>query len=166
VIIHSRQVSDSDLEEMQKLLLKEGPNKWNFITEESIEHQFRLIRSNKAVVVLAEENIIHGFSILIFKEASPARLSNYDDLSSVAYIADVVVSRDQSGSGLGSTLLRKSIDLARKEGCDNVYIERHEENLASAGMMRKAGFEIVETFFDPSKRDAGSRRTSVLVKAT
>jgi hypothetical protein len=50
--------------------------------------------------------------------------------------------------------------------CEKVYIERHEENLASAGMMRKASFKLVGTFYDPQKRTAGSRNTSVLVKNT
>jgi len=164
--IHSRNVSEADLEEMRSLLLRDGPNEWNYITDDSIEEQFELIRSGKAVVVLAEENEIHGFSVLIFKEACPAILSKYDDLSSIAYIADVVVSANQHGRRFGSKLLLQCIELARIENCTSVYIKRHESNLASAGMMRKAGFEIVETYFDPDKRDAGSRNTSVLVKST
>ena len=108
--IHSRKVNDADLKEMRKLLLKDGPNEWNYITEGSIEHQFQLIRNNKAVVVLAEENNIYGFAVLIFRDAAPARLKKYDNLSSIAYIADVVVSLDQSGNGIGSKLLQKSIN--------------------------------------------------------
>lgn len=166
VKIHSRQVSDADLQEMRSLLLKDGPNEWNYITEESIEHQFQLIRNNNAVAVLAEDNGIHGFAVLIYREASPAKLCKYDNLSAIAYIADVVVSLRKSGGGLGTRLLKKSIELAGKAECTKVYIERHEENPASAGMMRKAGFEVVETFFDPGKRDTGSRKTAVLVKNT
>ncbi|KZN44401.1 hypothetical protein [Pseudoalteromonas luteoviolacea] len=41
-------------------------------------------------------------------------------------------------------------------------IERHEENLASAGMMKNAGFTIYETFHDPDKRSSGRQNSVVL----
>ena len=162
--VHFRPVNEKNLQEMKELLLAEGPNEWNYITDESIEQQLQLIREEKAYAILAEEDRIHGFAVLILKEASPDSLSKYDDLSSIAYINDVVVSSEQSGKGLGSKLLEKSIDLARQNRCCKVYIERHEENLASTGMMRKVGFEVVETFHDPIKRTSGSRKTCMLAK--
>ena len=160
--IHSRQLDKIDLQKMRELLLKEGPSEWNYLTDESIDHQFQLIDQGKALAVIAEEASIVGFAVLILKEACPAKLSKYSVLSDIAYINDVVVASSQSGKGLGTQLLKESIKLAGHEKCTNVYIERHEENLASAGMMRKAGFELVETFHDPIKRTAGSRNTSVL----
>jgi len=166
VKIHSREIDDTDFEQMHTLLLKDGPNDWNYITEESIALQFQLIRNKQATAVLAEENGIHGFSVLVFKQACPAKLSKYDELCSIAYINDVVVSSDHSGKGIGSKLLQESINLARIEKCKRVYVERHEENLASAGMMRKAGFELVETFLDREKRSSGSRNTSILAIST
>ncbi len=164
--IHSRQLDETDLQAMRELLLKEGPNEWNYITDESIDHQFQLIKQGKALAVIAEETSIVGFAVLIIKEASPSKLSKYSVLLDIAYINDVVVASSQSGKGLGSQLLKESIKLAGNEKCTNVYIERHEENLASAGMMRKAGFELVETFHDPNKRTTGSRNTSVLCICT
>ena len=160
--IHARQLNEADLQTMRKLLLKEGPNEWNYITDESIDHQFQLINQGKALAVIAEETSIVGFAVLIIKEACPPKLSKYSALSDIAYINDVVVASSQSGKGLGSQLLNEAIKLAGNEMCTNVYIERHEENLASAGMMRKAGFELVETIHDPKKRTTGSRNTSVL----
>jgi len=160
--IHSRQLNETDFKTMRKLLLKEGPNEWNYITDESIDHQFQLINQGKAFAVIAEETSIVGFAVLIIKDACPAKLSKYSVLLEVAYINDVVVASSQSGKGLGSKLLKESIKLAGNENCTYVYIERHEENLASAGMMKKAGFELVETFQDPKKRTTGSRNTSVL----
>ena len=103
-----------------------------------------------------------GFAVLIMKEACPSKLSKYSALANIAYIGDVVVASSQSGKGLGTQLLEEAIKIAGIEKCGYVYIERHEENAASAGMMRKAGFELVDTFHDPDKRTAGSRRTSVL----
>lgn len=159
--IHSRHLNDVDFQIMKKLLLKEGPNEWNYITDESIEYQFNLIQNGNALAVLAEENEILGFAVVILKESCPSKLSKYDQLSTIAYINDVVIAASQSGKGLGTKLLKESIRLASIEKCSKVYIERHEENLASAGMMRKAGFELVETFNDPNKRTSGSRNTTV-----
>jgi len=146
---------------MKELLLSEGSNQWNYITDDSIEHQFNLISDGKAFAVLAEERVIVGFAILIIGDACPSKLGRYYSLSEIAYISDVVVASNQSGNGLGSKLLKEAVRMAYKEGCSKVYIERHEENLASAGMMRKAGFELVEIFYDPEKRTCGSRNTVV-----
>ena len=164
--IHSRSLSATDFEHMRALLLKEGPNEWNYLTNESIDAQFALIAAGKAIAVLAEENIIVGFAVLIFRESCPSKLVKYNLLPQIAYINDVVVSREQSGKGIGCRLLLKAVSLAKKEDCSHVYIERHEENIASAGMMRKASFEDVETFYDPTKRTTGSRNTTVLCKST
>jgi L-amino acid N-acyltransferase YncA len=47
------------------------------------------------------------------------------------------------------------------QGLKDVYIDRHEENAASAGMMRKGGFVEVDTFAEPARRPHGSGRTTV-----
>ena len=164
--VHSRQLNVADFEQMKNILFRDGLNEWNYITDESIEQQFQLIRDKRALAVLAEESEIIGFAILIFKEACPSQLSQYSNLSTMAYINDVVVNINYSGKGIGSRLLHKAIELAKKAQCEKVYIARHEENLASAGMMRKASFQIVDTYYDPNKRTTGSRNTSVLVKST
>ena len=164
--VHSRQLNVADFEQMKNILFRDGLNEWNYITDESIEQQFQLIRDKRALAVLAEESEITGFAILIFKEACPSQLSQYSNLSTMAYINDVVVNMNYSGKGIGSRLLHKAIELAKKAQCEKVYIARHEENLASAGMMRKASFKIVDSYYDPNKRTTGSRNTSVLVKST
>ncbi len=160
--IHLRKLNDKDYKEMRSLILKEGPNIWNYITEDSIDHQLRLIQQNKASAVVAEDPEILGFAILIFRTACPQMLKKYDDLNDIAYIGDVIVHGAHSGKGVGSKLLQESVAEARKRNINRVYIDRHEENLASAGMMRKAGFKMIETFHDPDKRPAGSRNTTVL----
>ncbi|MDP1938344.1 MAG: hypothetical protein Q8K91_14150, partial [Hylemonella sp.] len=62
---------------------------------------------------------------------------------------------------LGTTLLEKVIDRLTVTGACEVYIDRHEENAASAGMMRKTGFVEIDTFAEPVRRPHGSRRTTV-----
>lgn len=146
---------------MRHLLLTEGPNQWNHITDDSIDHQFELIRNGNALAVLAEDKDIVGFAILILKGACPNKLNKYAQGATIAYINDVVIASSQSGKGLGTQLLKEAVRLASIEKCSKIYIERHEENLASAGMMRKAGFELVDTFNDPNKRTSGTRNTTI-----
>lgn len=162
--VHKRELSDTDLASMRELLFADGPNEWNYLTEESVDHQIDLIRKGNATAVIAENERILGFSVLIFGLACPKKLRKYADLASIAYINDVVVSRELAGEGYGTKLLLESLALAKSESYDSVYIERHEENLASAGMMSKAGFGLVETFHDPEKRFTGTQNTTVMVK--
>ena len=164
--IHSRHLEKNDFTEMKELLLREGPNAWNFITEDSIQHQFDLIDGNEAKAILAEDEGIIGFAVLILGKSSPSKLEEYTALESVAYINDVVVTQDHSGKGIGKKLLLECVSIAKLLNYREVYVERHEENLVSAGMMTKAGFKLVETFHDPNKRFVGSRNTAVLKKCT
>ncbi|MGB1244459.1 MAG: GNAT family N-acetyltransferase, partial [Porticoccaceae bacterium] len=76
--------------------------------------------------------------------------------------SEVAVHRDLAGQGLGSELLRLTIDRARALKAQLVLIDRHEENLASAGMMRKTGFNELRTFVDLERRNYGSRKTTVM----
>lgn len=162
--VHSRPLNDADLAAMRELLFSDGPNEWNYLTEESVDIQIDLIKKGKATAVIVEDENILGFAVLIFGDGCPEKLRKYAKLEQVAYINDVVVSRSLAGKGYGTKLLLESIALAKINRYSSVYIERHEENVASTGMMKNAGFELVETCHDPSKRFTGSRNTSVLVK--
>ena len=164
--IHSRKLDQSDFNKMKTLILEYGPNDWNFLSEQSIEEQFQLIRDGNGLAVLAENDEILAFAVLIFREFCPAKLAKYTSLSTIDYINDVVVNTNHSGKGIGNKLLNECMAIARQRNSMAVYIERHEENLASAGMMRKAGFEMVETHYDPTKRFVGTKNTSVLKKST
>lgn len=77
------------------------------------------------------------------------------------YICEAVVHRAQAGRGIGARLLTAAIDVLAARGLREVYIDRHEENAASAGMMRKAGFVEIDTFAEPARRPHGSGRTTV-----
>jgi L-amino acid N-acyltransferase YncA len=77
------------------------------------------------------------------------------------YVSEAVVHRDYAGKGLGSRLLQAAVDDLRTQGMREVYISRHEENLASAGMMRKCGFVEIDTYVDERRNNTGSGRTTV-----
>ena len=161
--ILSRKLSDADMKHMKNLLFNEGHSEWNYLTEDSVNEQIVLIRDGKALAVVAEDEEIFGFAVLILGQACPEKLRKYQSLDQIAYIKDVVVGKELAGQGVGTKLLLECFSIARDKKFDDVYIERHEENLASAAMMRKAGFELVETIYDPAKRFSGSRNTSILV---
>ena len=86
------------------------------------------------------------------------------DVLSQDHVSEAVVRRDRVGRGLGTLLLREALVELSKLGADVVFIDRHEENLASAGMMRAAGFVEIETYADPRRRPHGSGRTTVCWK--
>ncbi|VXC73564.1 L-amino acid N-acyltransferase YncA (fragment) [Pseudomonas sp. 8Z] len=72
-----------------------------------------------------------------------------------------MVHRQQAGRGLGSRLLREVVDRLLAQGVRDIYIDRHEENAASAGMMHKAGFVELLTYADPERRPNGSGRSTL-----
>ena len=164
--IHTRPLLENDFDVLRSLLLTEAPNQWNYITEDTIHSQFVRLKQGEATAALLEDNQIVGFSIMLLREACPVAFEKYEERDNMAYIEDVVVSKNYAGRGHGTQLLLESMKQAHRHNIGVVYIERHEENLASAGMMRKAGFEIVETFNNPEKRTSGSRRTVILKNQT
>ena len=150
--ITNRKLTDPDLQSMKTLLFDEGPNEWNYLTEDSVNTQMDLIRDGRATAVIAEDAEILGFAVLIFGHACPEKLSKYHSLKQVAYINDVVVSKKLAGQGVGTKLLKECFSIASDNGFDSIYIERHEGNLASSGMMKNAGFvEVVHLGPTPIK---------------
>ena len=78
-----------------------------------------------------------------------------------AYVCEAVIHRDMAGQGLGSRLLNQAVGQLAEQGIADIYIDRHEQNAASAGMMGKAGFVELDTYADPERRPHGSGRTTV-----
>ncbi len=147
---------------MVTFLFKHGQNQWNYLPEEGIAAEFQCLNSGEAIAFIAEDTNMVGFAISLLSQACPEYLWKYTPLSKIMFIADVVVGADHAGKGIGSELLKLSIAQSVTLRCESVFIERHEENLASAAMMNRAGFTLVETFYDPGKRHSGSQNSSIL----
>ncbi|MDK1285985.1 GNAT family N-acetyltransferase [Pseudoalteromonas umbrosa] len=162
-MVQYRLANPSELQTLKSFLWQYGPNEWNYLTQEGVDEEFTLIEQRDAEVLVAlnDEQIV-GFAVLINGNVSPDYLSQYYCLDNMAFIGDVVVSPNHSGKGIATQLLRNCIDLAKDKGVGSVLIERHEENLASAGMMEKAGFSVIDTFYDPKKRATGSQKSVIL----
>jgi GNAT superfamily N-acetyltransferase len=162
-LIEYRKALLKEIKELKALLWEFGPNEWNYLTPEGVNDEFTLVENGNAQVIAAiNDTGIIGFSILIDGSVGPSYLEKYCSLKQMKFIGDVVVSSLHSGKGIATRLLEECLQEARNNNASTILIERHEENLASAGMMRKAGFEVVDTFYDPEKRIVGSQNSVIL----
>lgn len=151
-----------DIAELCAFLFEHGPNPWNFLPADGVEAHLRGIADGSVQAVLGErEGRLAGFVSLYlcsdFHAHQPADRRGLPQ----GYVCEAVVQRELAGQGLGTRLLRAAMSRLVALGAKDIYIERHEENAGSAGMMRKAGFREVLTFDDPARRPNGSRRTTL-----
>jgi ribosomal protein S18 acetylase RimI-like enzyme len=160
--IRVREAHAGDVEDMTAFIFMHGPNQWNHLPEEDVGAHIAAIADGKTGAVLAEiEGRLAGF-VTFTASRSMTRYQSRENIGHRhGYVCEAVVHRDHAGKGIGAQLLRRVVAALAANGHTEIYIERHEENLASAGMMRKAGFIEIDTFDDPVRRTSGSRRTTV-----
>lgn len=153
----------SDMGVMHEFLVEHGTNEWNYLPADGVAAEFRDIVEGRAFAVLAEcDQVLIGFAIVYphiirFPEFAHPTLP----ASSVGYVAEVVVHKAFAGQGVGATMLDEVKRVLVELGVSEVNIDCHEENLASRGMMRKAGFEMLALFPDYNRRSTGTRHTWV-----
>lgn len=150
------------LPDLLELILTEGPNPWNWLPLDGVQAHVDDIAHGRARALLALDQgqllgavtfcLTHDFS----RYQSPVEAQREH-----GYVCEAVVRSDQAGRGLGTQLLKQAVALMAQQGVHTIYIDRHEENAASAGMMRKAGFVEIDTFVEPARRPHGSGRTTV-----
>ncbi len=158
-----RLADSNDIEPMRELIFTHGPNEWNYLPKDGITRELENVRSGAAEAVVVEvEGGLVGLAVFYCGFVRfPDLVARGTEPSNVGYIEDVVVSREHAGEGLGSKMLERAAREFGKRNVEEVYIDCHEENLASLGMMRKAGFERIAVFYDPERRFSGSRKTCV-----
>ena len=150
---------------LHTLIFEDGANIWNYLPEDGIREHLDDIAQGRAYGVLAlEAGQLIGAVTFGLSTDFDAYLPPQQCGTPQGYVSEAVVRRDRVGQGLGTRLLRQALDALGKLGADVVFIDRHEENLASAGMMRAAGFVELETYADPRRRPHGSGRTTVCWK--
>jgi len=151
-----------DLPALQELIFDHGANIWNYLPEDGIREHLDDIAQGRAhgVLALEQEQLIGAVTFGLstdFDHYLPEQARGTPQ----GYVSEAVVRRERTGQGWGSRLLRQALAELGKLGADVVFIDRHEENLASAGMMRHVGFVEIETYADPRRRPHGSGRTTV-----
>ena len=157
-----RQAVVEDIEALCALILEHGPNPWNYLPEVEVRQHLQGIAASTTLAVLAEEQgQLLGFVSYRLTEDFAAHQPAARAGQLHGYICEAVVHRDCSGRGLGAQLLTAAVQDLWRLGVRDVYIDRHEENAASAGMMRKAGFNELLTYPDPARRPHGSGRSTL-----
>ena len=152
-----------DIPAMSQFLFEHGTNPWNYLNVDDVRVHLDGITRGETQGVLAETDrqLIGFVTFEVTTKFSRFQSADRQHLPQ-GLIGEAVVNAKWQGNGYGTALLLEAVAAVSQRGIRDVYVERHEENLASAGMMRKAGFVVIETFFDPPRRTTGSRRTSVL----
>ena len=154
--------SAQDLPALQALIFDHGANSWNYLPEDGIREHLQDIAHGRAHGVLAlDQGQLIGAVTFGLSTDFDRYLPEQARGTPQGYVSEAVVRRDRTGHGLGTRLLRQALVELGKLGAEVVFIDRHEENLASAGMMRSAGFVEIETYADPRRRPHGSGRTTV-----
>lgn len=150
------------LPKLQALIFEHGANVWNYLPEDGICAHLDDIAQGRAHGVLAMHDdallgaVTFGLST-DFDRYLPLQAGGTPQ----GYVSEAVMRRDRVGQGLGTHLVRQALAALASMGVSAVFIDRHEENLASAGMMRRAGFVEIDTYADPRRRPHGSGRTTV-----
>jgi ribosomal protein S18 acetylase RimI-like enzyme len=147
---------------LRALIFEHGANIWNYLPEDGIREHLDDVAQGRAHGVLAlHDGLILGAVTYCLNTDFDRYLSPPWRGVPQGYVCEAVVRRDQAGQGLGTRLLLEALKVMEKMGARMVFIDRHEENLASAGMMRRAGFVEIDTFAQPWRRPHGSGRTTV-----
>ena len=153
----------ADLATLKAFLFEHGSNPWNHLPIDGVDQEFAYIAQSKASVITAvDKTKVLGFVIFYHPNALPSKYLQYSGLHQTIYIAEAVVHQNHAGQGIGFQLLAAVINHAVELSATMLIVDRHEQNLASAGMMRKAGFVELATFTDLQRRDVGSRKTTVM----
>ena len=154
--------SAQDLPALHDLIFDHGANIWNYLPEDGIREHLDDIAQGRAHGVLAlEQGQLIGAVTFGLSTDFDHYLPEPARGTPQGYVSEAVVRRDRTGQGWGTRLLRQALAELGKLGPDVVFIDRHEENRASAGMMRRAGFVEIDTYADPRRRPHGSGRTTV-----
>lgn len=150
-----------DVPTLCELLFDHGVNEWNHLPRGPVTAHLQGIAHGSAHAVLAEQD---GRLIGFVSFDLGLDMADYqpEDRESALHglIHEAVVRREYSGRGFGTQLLVAAVNRLKELGCREVYVGRHDENPGSAGMMRKAGFEVIDVFDDP-RRTSGNRKTAI-----
>lgn len=157
-----RSAQATEIAALKEFIFLHGVNPWNYLSDDELSSHLDAIRAAEVIALVAEED---GRMLGVATCGTGRRFDRYEDDPSSAVlhgiVSEVVVAQEWCSRGIGTELLRQCTIRLRAEGITRIYVERHEENKASAGMMTKAGFQVIDTFHDPDRRSSGSLQTSV-----
>ncbi len=156
----------SELEFLEVFLHDNGANEWNHLPKEGVHDTFNLIKEGCGEIVCARNELskhVIGIGIYFYSSSLPSTFTKYANGKRACFVAEMCVHKSHTGKGVGSQILKNiAMRVADQNLADIILMDRHEDNEASGGMMRKAGCTVLDSFDDHMKRPTGSRRTVVL----
>lgn len=150
-----------DVDTFYQFFMNHGVNEWNYLPSHELRAHLELTRLDTVRLVAAfQSGKLVGVATYEVGDFYPHLRVNSETAEPAGYVSEVTIHRDHQSRGLGAKFLLYIADILREEGVREVFAKRHEENLGSAGMMKKVGFKIRDVFEDPI-RTSGSRRSIV-----
>jgi len=162
-MVYYRLAEVNELDDLKSFLFEHATNPWNHLPAEGVDSEFSLVAQQQASALVAVEgNQSVGLVIFYHPSVLPSKYHQYANGNNAIYIAEAVVHRNYGRQGIGTRLLTLVIERAPSLGASMLIVDRHEQNVASAGMMSKAGFIELCTFVDEPRRNYGSKKTTIL----
>jgi len=93
-----------------------------------------LASDQRAYLCACHGDQIIGFCTLIIRDCLWLQ-------GDVGYICDLVVDQDHRGSGVGTALVEKVVEIARQRGCRRVELDSGFHRTAAHAFYEKRGFE-------------------------
>lgn len=159
--ISIRSATPGDVDEIRRLVLDHGTTQWSLFPRKDLENHLVQIASGKDHALLAFDA---GRLVGMVSFTMGSFYPEYEPVASrqkpAGYIVEALVHPDFAKHGIGTLLLERAKDVLARHGVSSIYAKRHEENKASAALLRKAGFQLIDVFPDP-RRTSGSRKTAV-----
>jgi acetyltransferase len=100
---------------------------------------------DREVVLVAEHQTDEGREILGVARLNRTRVREHAEFA-------LLVADAYQGRGLGSTLLRRLLDVGRAEGIHRAFAEIATENASMQAVCRKLGFKLVDELGEPTLR--------------
>lgn len=127
-----------DFEEIKDILNSDFDDFW---TTDILKNE--IIGENKKYIVAKLKKVIVGFCGI---------MTNLPD----SEIMNIVVKKNFRGSGIGTALLNKAIEISQKLNCEKIFLEVNEKNVGAIKLYENAGFKqigIRKKYYD-NKYDA------------
>lgn len=157
-----RRAEVSDILMMQEFIFKHGQNPWNFLPENEVKVHLLEIKTKKVKAFVATDSqYLVGFVTVFLGIPDSCQKYEPTNTDEVAYLSEIVVHRNYTGYGIGSMLINQLKQYLISNGIKRVYAERHVENIASAKVMEKNGFRVIEEYYDPKRRLSGLQKTAI-----
>jgi len=146
-----------DMTRIESLIRSEKNNPLVWMPDKVLRKHFQDLADGKAgAVVAVEGEEIVGVASYEWGDIKP-QFSKEPH----GYIYLIIVKDGFRNLGRGTQLAKLATQELAKKGYSKIFAERQVENAASERMVKNAGFQDFKTFYDPDRRTAGSRKTTV-----